>query len=155
VSPIARREVSAPVSQVRLMRWVGRAAVSRKASPTPRPSSARTALGVRFMSAPTRRNARVCSSTITACPFWRSAMAAERPPMPPPTIPISMANTVQQSRGKLALGQIVQHAGFDENDGDVGNQPDKGEEENDDENHGRVGLPLTKHQQIAEAHIAA
>src|SRR3954469_1550549 len=70
------------------MRWLGRAAVTRAASPTPRPSSARTALGVRLMSAPTRANCFACSNTVTSWPARFSAMAATRPPMPAPTMPM-------------------------------------------------------------------
>ena len=89
-SPMVRREVSSPVSQLRLMRCVGRAALARTAAAmsAPRPSRARTALGVRLMSAPTRRNCRLCSNTNTSCPAWCSALAAASPPMPAPTMPI-------------------------------------------------------------------
>src|SRR5699024_4400555 len=72
------------------MRCVGRAAVRRTAAPTPPPipSRARTAFGVRLMSAPTRENPGACSYTSTSWPAARSAIAAARPPTPPPQIPI-------------------------------------------------------------------
>jgi hypothetical protein len=85
---ISSREVSSPVSHVRLMRWVGLAAVSMSAGTTPKPSSARTTFGVRLMSAPTLRNDEACSSTSTLWPAFRKAMAAASPPTPPPLIPI-------------------------------------------------------------------
>ena len=88
VRAISRREVSSPESQVRLMRWLGCAADWRKASPTPRPSSARTALGVRLMSAPTRANCAACSYTRTRKPARSKPMAAARPPMPAPLMPM-------------------------------------------------------------------
>jgi hypothetical protein len=66
-SPMVRREVSSPVSQLRLMRCVGRAALARTAA---------------AMSAPRPSN------TNTSCPAWCSALAAANPPMPAPTMPI-------------------------------------------------------------------
>ena len=87
---IGRREVSWPVSHMRLMRNSGWAAVWRSLSPTPAasPSRAWTAFGVRFMSAPVRPKAFACSWMVTSWPRACRAMAAVMPPTPAPAIAI-------------------------------------------------------------------
>src|SRR5450830_117640 len=114
VSPISRREVSSPLFQVRLIRWLGRAAVLRTAVPTawPRPSSARTALGVRLISAPTRKNCFDCSYTTTSWPARCKAMAAVRPPMPAPRTPILKVDINRSLSRFSAVGQELARGTF-------------------------------------------
>src|SRR3990167_1844885 len=58
----------------------------RAASPTPRRSKQWKALGPSWMPAPISPSLEAFSSTSEAMPFWASARAAARPPMPPPAM---------------------------------------------------------------------
>src|SRR5688572_5164323 len=58
------------------------------AGPRPTRSIWRTAFGVRYTPAPTSPSAGACSYTDTSRPCAISALAANRPPMPPPTTAI-------------------------------------------------------------------
>src|SRR6267142_2845898 len=60
--------------------------MARAASPTPSRSKQWKALGPSWMPAPISPSCAAFSSTSEAMPFWASASAAARPPMPPPAM---------------------------------------------------------------------
>src|SRR5947208_8855382 len=82
--------------------------MARAASPTPSRSKQWKALGPSSMPAPISPSCAAFSSTSEAMPFWASASAAARPPMPPPairTLSRSTYHLVVMELGDLVIGQ--------------------------------------------------
>src|SRR5262245_34359303 len=83
--------------------------MARAASPTPRRSKQWKALGPSWMPAPISPSCAAFSSTSEAMPFWASASAAARPPMPPPamrTLSWSTHDLLVMQPGDLMVRQV-------------------------------------------------